>query len=53
MGIIFLLIAISAFVAIIFLIAFFYAVKTGQFEDTETPARRILLDDFEVKDKKE
>lgn len=25
--------------------AFFWAVRSGQFEDTETPAIRILLDD--------
>lgn len=51
MGIIFLLIAVSSFVAIIFLIAFIYAVKSGQYEDTETPARRMLLDDFKTETK--
>ncbi len=25
--------------------AFFWAVRTGQFEDTETPALRILMDE--------
>ena len=52
MGIIFMLIGISSLVAIVFLIAFLYAVKSGQYDDMETPARRMLLDDFKVEDKK-
>lgn len=51
MGILFLLIGVSSFVAIIFLIAFIYSVKSGQFDDTDTPARRMLLDDYETKPK--
>ncbi|NOZ03978.1 MAG: cbb3-type cytochrome oxidase assembly protein CcoS [FCB group bacterium] len=39
-----LLITASLFVAIGFLITFLWAVKSGQFEDTHTPAFRILLD---------
>lgn len=53
MGIIFLLVVFSALIAIVFLVAFIYSVKSGQFDDTDTPARRMLLDDYEVKDKKE
>jgi cbb3-type cytochrome oxidase maturation protein len=30
-------------VAIIFLVAFYWAVKNGQFEDTYTPSVRILF----------
>ncbi|MCL7989344.1 cbb3-type cytochrome oxidase assembly protein CcoS [Sphingobacterium sp. lm-10] len=45
MGIIFLLIGCSALVAVFFLGAFFWANKTGQHQDTETPAYRILFDD--------
>lgn len=52
MGIIFLLIAVSSVVAVFFLIAFIYSVKTGQFDDIDTPARRMLLDDFKPTDKK-
>jgi len=48
MGILFLLIAVSSVVAIIFLIAFIYSVKSGQFDDTDTPARRMLLDDYKI-----
>lgn len=39
------LIGCSVFIAIIFLAAFFWASKTGQHEDTQTPAIRILFDD--------
>ena len=45
MSIIILLIALSLVIAIGFLLAFFWAIKTGQFEDDYTPAMRILLDD--------
>ncbi|MGB0885757.1 MAG: cbb3-type cytochrome oxidase assembly protein CcoS [Chitinophagales bacterium] len=51
MGIIFLLVLISALIAIVFLVAFVFSVKSGQFDDTDTPARRIILDDFDTKDK--
>lgn len=52
MGIIFLLVLFSAIIAIIFLVAFLISVKSGQFDDTDTPAKRMLLDDYEVKEKK-
>ncbi|MCB9308890.1 MAG: cbb3-type cytochrome oxidase assembly protein CcoS [Lewinellaceae bacterium] len=45
MGIIFYLIIISLVVAIAFLIAFFWAVRNGQYDDEYTPSVRILLDD--------
>ena len=45
MKIIFLLIALSLLVAIGFLGAFFWAVKSGQYEDDYTPSIRILFDD--------
>ncbi|HHB77664.1 MAG TPA: cbb3-type cytochrome oxidase assembly protein CcoS [Saprospiraceae bacterium] len=45
MAIIFLLIALSAIVAIGFLYVFIWNVKSGQYEDDVTPAMRILLDD--------
>ena len=55
MGILFLLIAVSSLVAVVFLIAFIYSVKSGQFDDIDTPARRMLLDDYKIipKEKKE
>jgi cbb3-type cytochrome oxidase maturation protein len=42
MGILFLLIGISLFMGLAFLIAFFWAVEDGQFEDSSTPALRIF-----------
>lgn len=45
MNIFYLLIGVSLFAALIFLGAFIWAVKTGQFDDNETPSIRILFDD--------
>jgi len=45
MGIIYFLIGCSVFIAIIFLGAFIWANKTGQHDDTHTPAIRMLFDD--------
>ena len=45
MEVIFLLIAISIIVALGFLAAFLWAVKSGQYDDDKTPAMRILFDD--------
>ncbi len=45
MRIIFFLIFIGLIVAIGFLIAFFWAVKDGQFDDEYTPSVRMLFDD--------
>ena len=52
MNIFYLLIGVSLFAALIFLGAFIWAVRNGQFDDQETPARRILFDD-EVLEEKE
>ena len=45
MSVMFILILASLTVAVGFLIAFLWAVKSGQFEDKYTPKMRILLDD--------
>lgn len=45
MGVIFVLIIISLIVALGFLAAFLWAVRSGQYEDDYTPSMRILLDD--------
>ena len=47
MQIIVILIAISIALALIFLISFLWATKTGQYEDNYGPAWRILFDDEE------
>ena len=45
MNIFYLLIGVSLLAALIFLVAFIWAVKDGQFDDSETPSVRILFDD--------
>lgn len=45
MDIIYLLISISFIMAIGFLVAFVWSVKTGQQSDLITPAMRILMED--------
>jgi len=51
MLVIFLLIFISLTLALFFLTAFFWAVKSGQFEDTCTPSLRMLTDEDPAKSK--
>lgn len=53
MNIFYLLIGVSLFVALIFLGAFIWAVRTGQFDDNETPSIRILFDDEPIIDKED
>lgn len=45
MKIIFFLIILSLIVALGFLAAFFWAVRSGQYDDDYTPSIRILFDD--------
>ncbi len=45
MNIFYLLIGVSLFAALIFLVAFIWAVRNGQFDDNETPSMRMLFDD--------
>jgi cbb3-type cytochrome oxidase maturation protein len=45
MSIIFLLIPLSVLIATGFLLAFIWAVRSGQYEDTCTPSMRMLLQD--------
>ncbi len=44
MGVLFILIGASILVALGFLIAFIWSVRSGQFEDDYTPSVRILFD---------
>jgi len=50
MSIMYMLLAISIAVALIFFIAFIISVKNGQFDDTYTPSIRMLFEDEVVKD---
>lgn len=45
MGIIYMLLAISVIVAIVFFVAFVFSVKAGQYDDTYTPSVRMLFDE--------
>ena len=52
MGIIVILIFISLSIAILFLVIFFWSIKSGQYDDTYTPSIRMLFED-KKKDVKE
>ena len=44
MNIIILLLACSMVIAVVFLIGFIWSVNSGQYDDTSTPAYRMLMD---------
>ncbi|WP_432410080.1 cbb3-type cytochrome oxidase assembly protein CcoS [Rasiella sp. SM2506] len=50
MSIIYVLLAISVIVAVVFFIAFIISVKSGQYDDTYTPSVRMLFEDEVVKE---
>ena len=50
MSVIILLIGVSLLVALIFLFAFIWSVKNGQYEDKYTPSVRMLFDDDKRKE---
>jgi cbb3-type cytochrome oxidase maturation protein len=52
MSVLILLILASMVVALGFLIAFFWSVKSGQYEDDYTPSVRMLFDDTKPTPKK-
>ncbi len=52
MSVIYVLLAISITVAIVFFVAFIFSVKNGQYDDSYTPSVRMLFDDEIVKPKK-
>lgn len=45
MNILFMLIGVSLFAALIFLALFIWAVRSGQYDDNYTPSVRILFDE--------
>ncbi|HNQ27196.1 MAG TPA: cbb3-type cytochrome oxidase assembly protein CcoS [Aquaticitalea sp.] len=51
MSVIYVLLAISIVIAVLFFIAFIRAVKSGQYDDDYTPSVRMLFDDELVKPK--
>lgn len=48
MSAIYIMLPISLLLAFFFLAAYIWSVRSGQFEDTHTPAMRILPDDKSV-----
>ncbi|MFD2698532.1 cbb3-type cytochrome oxidase assembly protein CcoS [Mesonia sediminis] len=50
MSVIYLLLALSILVALIFFGVFIYSVKRGQYDDVHTPAVRMLFEDELVKE---
>ena len=53
MNMIYMLIGISILLALIFLLAFFWASKTGQNDDTYTPSIRLLFEEQPLESEKE
>lgn len=51
MSVIYVLLAISIIVAIAFFVAFIFAVKKGQYDDSYTHSVRMLFEDELVKEK--
>ncbi|MFN4198567.1 MAG: cbb3-type cytochrome oxidase assembly protein CcoS [Flavobacterium sp.] len=49
MSVIYILITVSIVVAVIFLIAFVKAVRSGQYDDDYTPSVRMLFEDEIIK----
>ena len=49
MGIIYLMLIVSLVIALFFLLSFFWATKSGQYDDDYTPSVRILFDDEQNK----
>ena len=45
MSVIYILLAVSILIALIFFIAFIVSVKSGQFDDSYTPSVRMLFED--------
>jgi cbb3-type cytochrome oxidase maturation protein len=51
MSVIYVLLAISIIVAVIFFVAFIFAVRKGQYDDSYTHSVRMLFEDEIVKEK--
>ena len=49
MSVIYVLLAISILVAVVFFVAFIVSVKSGQYDDSYTPSVRMLFEDELVK----
>lgn len=52
MSVMIILLFVSLMVALVFLVAFIWSAKTGQFDDDYSPSVRILFDDEKTNDTK-
>jgi len=50
MSIIYMLLAVSVIVALVFFVAFIVSVRAGQYDDTYTPSVRMLFEDELIKE---
>jgi cbb3-type cytochrome oxidase maturation protein len=53
MGMIYLMLIVSLIIALFFLVSFFWATKSGQFDDDYTPSVRILYEDESIQKTKQ
>lgn len=51
MSVLFVLILISGIIAAAFLVGFIWSVRSGQYDDTESPSIRMLFNDSKIKRK--
>ena len=52
MSILYILILISALIAVAFVLAFIWSVRSGQYDDTYSPSVRVLFEDPKKKENK-
>ncbi len=52
MSVLYVALPVAILLAVVAVIAFVVQVRSGQFDDLETPPRRMLFDDQEKKDRK-
>ena len=45
MNILFFMVPAAILIAVVFVVAFIWATKKGQYDDLETPAHKILIED--------
>jgi cbb3-type cytochrome oxidase maturation protein len=45
MGMIYIMLIVSLIIALFFLVSFFWATRSGQFDDDYTPSVRVLFED--------
>lgn len=51
MGMIYIMLVVSLVIAVFFLLTFFWATKSGQFDEDYAPSVRILFDDEKIMNK--